>query len=193
MSFRDLALLIESGADDSYEPLLLWMIPVYLRTRQEYYLDAVKNARRRIDALWEQTKNSYESRDEFERTRIVEYIWNRSGPPWWGLNDIVGWIDVRLFSKIEDTRIELSLFLPTKRISRRLVDKRFVFRRREVVPVTPNMTNQSIHEEVIVALNTITSDKRIRKYFVEIENWRLKIYHTDVQGLIRDYNKIITS
>ena len=193
MSFRDLALLLENGADDSYEPPLLWLIPIYLRNRRQYYLEAVKRTRQQLDALWEQVRDVYNSREEFERSHTVEFIWNRSGPPWWGLNDIIGWIDVRLYIADDNTRIELALFLPTKRISRRLVNKIFVFRQREVVPLKPSIPNRHIHDRIIAALKRLARDKRVGKYFVNLEYWERVIRHTDITGLVRIYRQRFAS
>ena len=178
--------VVERGLeDDGYEPQSLWLIPVFLRSRVQYYDEAAASIRKRIEEHWEQFgQNTYNSREEFEQSSFVEWIWSDSHPYWWGLNDIVGWIDIRVC--VRSRGIQVALFLPTKRVSRRLKDKRYVFRRRETISLSQHATNEQLRESLIEAVETIRNDERIKTRYVDLHQWCRLVRHTDLIGIIRE-------
>jgi hypothetical protein len=183
LSFRE---AVESSIeDDGYEPQLLWLIPIFLRSRIQYYDETVARVRRRIEEHWKQSgQESYETREEFEQSKFVQWIWYSEHPYWWGLTDIVGWIDVR--ACVRSREIQASLFLPTKRISRQLKDKRYVLRRKETVSLSEDVTNEQLQESLIQAVETICEDDRTKRLYVDLDQWRRLVRHTDLKGIIRE-------
>jgi hypothetical protein len=182
-SFRE---MVKNGMkDDGYEPQLLWLIPIFLRPRIQYYDEAAADIHRRTDEYWSRSgQQVYGSREEFEQSSLVQWIWDSGHPYWWGFNDIVGWIDVR--ACVRSQEIQVSLFLPSKRVSRKLKDKRFVFRRREVVALPQVTTNEQLRKGVFEAVEVIRGDDRIKKRYVDLDQWRRLVRHTDLVGIIRE-------
>ena len=181
--FREIA--ENKKPDYSYEPLCLWLIPLYLRTRQRYYDEAASKIKKYIDNLWDKVSGGFTTRDEFEKSTIVESIWGRYAPYWWGLNDIVGWIDVRL--SVPHRQIQLALFLPSKRVSRNLKEKMFVFQYMEVIDVPNFATNDELQSKVMGTLHIMIQDPRIKRFFIDLEPWHRIICHTDLVGIIPEW------
>jgi hypothetical protein len=182
-SFRE---IVEGGLeDDGYEPQSLWLIPIFLRSRIQYYNEAAASIQTRIEEYWERFgQSTYNSREEFKQTSLVEWIWSNGHPYWWGLNDIVGWIDIR--ACVRSREIQVALFLPTKRVSRQLKDKRYVFCRRETISLPERATNEQLQERVIEAVETIRNDEHIKTRYVELNQWCRLVRHTDLVGIIRE-------
>ena len=146
---------------DSYEPLSLWLIPVLFRTRAQYYDDAERETEKLIDFYWSTSKSLYASRGEFEKSKLVEDTWKREAPPWWGLNDIVAWIDIRMC--LREREFQVSLFLPTRRVTRRLKDKVYCCSRQERVPLRQRSTNDKLRSGHIRAVTVIASDPSLER------------------------------
>ncbi len=182
-SFRE---LVESKTpNDDYEPLSLWLIPLYLRSRKQYYDEAADSIKKHIDELWEKVRDIFPSRDEFEKTDSVDSIWARYTPYWWGLNDVVGWIDIRLC--VRKRQIQLSSFLSAKRVSRKLKDKKYGFQSIEVIDLSEIATNEELQNIVLDKLNSMSHDKSIRKLFVDLKPLYRVICHTDLVGIIQEF------
>ena len=93
MNFRE---AVERGIkDDDYEPQILWLIPIYLRSRIQYYDEVISRIHREIDNLRRCYVSAYPSPEAFEKSSIVNVVWYRNSPLWWGLDNVVGWIDLR--------------------------------------------------------------------------------------------------
>jgi hypothetical protein len=182
-SFREIVESKKPG--DDYEPLMLWLIPFYLRTRQQYYDEAASKIKKYIDDLWNKVSDTFYTRDEFEKSTVLESIWDSYTPYWWGLNDVIGWIDVRLC--VRHRQIQLSLFLPSKRVSRKLKDKMFAFQDSEIIDLPDIATNNDLQNKVIEALHIIIQDPRIKRFFIDLEPWYRIIRHTDLVGIIQEF------
>jgi hypothetical protein len=182
-SFREIIEL--SKNNDEYEPLTLWLIPIYLRCIKKYYEDAVDLIRKKILNLWTKVNDIYPSFDEFEKTDSANSIWEWDTPYWWGLNDVVGWIDVRLC--VRKRQIQFSLFLPTKRISRKLQDKKYGFCCMDIIDLPEKATNEELRIWVIRKLNLLMQNEKIQKLFIDLKPIKRIIYHTDLVGIIKEF------
>lgn len=165
-----------------YEPPLLWLLPIFLRPRNQYYADAATAVRKRIEEQWRDYGNIYRDRDEFGKSSFVKRAWESGSPPWWGLHDIVGWIDIRLYVQTRDIRI--SLFLPTKKISRQLKEKTFVCRLQERIALPDHTPNPDIRKLVVAGVDKVASDRMIARFYVDLRTWRRMIEHLDMRKLI---------
>ena len=181
MNFRE---AVERGIkDDDYEPQILWLIPIYLRSRIQYYDEVISRIHREIDNLRRRYVSAYPSPEAFEKSSIVNVVWYRNSPLWWGLDNVVGWIDLR--ACVRNREIQAALFLTTKRASRNMEDKRFVFRRRETVAISAPVSNYDLQHATIQALRTLASDTRLRDRYIDLDQWERLVTHTDLVGIIR--------
>jgi hypothetical protein len=119
---------------------------------------------------------------EHQSKRYIDHIWWRHSPPWWGVNDIVGWIDV--LGDVRGLEITATLFLPKKRISRQLVKKEFWFAGMKRFPLEPAMSNERLREKTIGIVEELTQHQRVGKLFVYLHEWRLLVAHTDIDGIL---------
>jgi hypothetical protein len=163
------------------EPLQLWLLPIHLRSRRQFYEDAVAQAQRRIEGLWATQGFLFASRDEFDGSASVENVWRSLSPPWWGLNDIVGFIDVRMHA----TEIATSLFTTTKRATRVLKHRTYVFRRSETVPVAFKDSNRTLRPAVVAAVQTLAQDPSVAGRYLDLSRWRPLVEHMDLAALYR--------
>jgi hypothetical protein len=160
-----------------YEPQLILFIPTY-------YADALRSAQEHIDSIWRVTRDGGTSREEFERFHIVQSIWKRSSPLWWGVNDIVGWIDVRIWNA--ENEVRAALFLPTKRITRQMVRKQFVHKKRVAAPIDRALGNNAWHVRIEALVRQILAEPQVSRLHVPWEQWRAILMRIDVVGLIDD-------
>jgi hypothetical protein len=181
VNFRE---AVERGIkDDDYEPQILWLIPIYLRSRIQYYDEVISRIHREIDNLRRRYVSAYPSPEAFEKSSIVNAVWYRNSPLWWRLDNVVGWIDLR--ACVRNREIQAALFLTTKRASRNMEDKRFVFRRRESVAISAPVSNYDLQHATIQALRTLASDTRLRDRYIDLDQWERLVTHTDLVGIIR--------
>lgn len=172
---------------DEYEPLCLWLIPIFLRPRRKYYSDAIKDTRKLIEWYWENSKSIYGSRAAFESSDLIRQVWERGAPAWWGLNDVIGWIDVRLC--VRRREFHLSLFLPTKQISRRLKNKIYKGESFEVISIPDPSTNKKLRSTLIHSVERLASDARLKRRYIDLVSWRRLVRSMDLVGLIRETAK----
>jgi hypothetical protein len=181
VNFRE---AVERGIkDDDYEPQILWLIPIYLRSRIQYYDEVISRIHREIDNLRRRYVSAYPSPEAFEKSSIVNAVWYRNSPLWWRLDNVVGWIDLR--TCVRNREIQAALFLTTKRASRNMEDKRFVFRRRESVAISAPVSNYDLQHATIQALRPLASDTRLRDRYIDLDQWERLVTHTDLVGIIR--------
>ena len=140
--------------------------------------------RRGIEAAWEAYGHLYESRDGFERFPYVEQSWRLASPSWWGLNDIVGFIDIR--ANLLEQALQATLFLTTKRVSRTLVDKTYVAGGQEVVRFGEVASNDELRRDLIQAVERLATDTRLRRRQLDLQAWRQVVNHTDLVGILRE-------
>jgi hypothetical protein len=186
--------LTSSGALDSdYEWQPLWLIPIYLRSRRQYYSEAVHAIDRRIAATWkrrQQWVTSPAQRQSWEDFQKADYVANAretGTQPWWGLNDVVGYIDVQL--DIADAAIHALLFLADKTISRRLTRKRFVSKRQVTIhleEVGEVLDNARLREQIAEAVVELRSDPQLTKLYVDLDRWHILLVNTDLVGVVRE-------
>lgn len=182
-TFRE---VVESGTkDDGYEPQLLWLVPVFYTSRIQYYDYAVNNIHKQIERQWRNIgQQYYATREDFEKSSVVRLIWDSGTPFWWGLNDIVGWLDVR--ACVRKHEIQVALFLPQKHISRNLKEKVYVVRRKEQLRFSEQSSNFELQEGIIQIIVTMKSDSRVNKRYMDYAHWFRLIKHTDIKGVIRE-------
>lgn len=177
--------LAESSLEgDDYEPLCLWLIPVLLRSRKQYYADAVAKTKQLVEWYWKTRGPAFASRADFEKSTFLQQTWEREAPPWWGLNDIIGWIDVRL--SVREREIWVSLFVPDKRISRNLKEKVYSCRLQERVTLPNRSTNEKLSSDLIGAVERVAAAPVIRGRCADLASWRRCVRHTDLIGIIHD-------
>ena len=88
VNFRE---AVERGIkDDDYEPQILWLIPIYIRSRIQYYDEVISRIHREIDNLRRRYVSAYPSPEAFEKSSIVNAVWYRNSPLWWRLDNVVG-------------------------------------------------------------------------------------------------------
>jgi hypothetical protein len=109
--------------DTEEDVLPLWMIPIYLRSEKAYYEDAANETDGLLDYYWQQARSQYTARDEFDNSDFAAQLRRKKLPFPWRFNDIVGWIELEAI--LQARRIQIGLFLPENRISRRLKSKNF--------------------------------------------------------------------
>lgn len=166
-----------------YEPLSLGLIPILLRSRKQYYQDAVATTRKLIDWYWETSKTIYPSRAHFEGSDFIQGVWEREAPLWWGLNDIIGWIDVRLCVRARE--FQISVFLPTKRISRVFQNKAYFCHFQESIKLPGRSTNAELRKVLIKGVEKVAADRRLRRRYLNLGGWRSLVQYLDLIGLIR--------
>ncbi len=149
----------------------------------QYYREAADRTRSDIEDLWSRVSDLYDGVEPFMKSHVVDHIWGRNSPMWWGLNDIIGYIDIRL--SVRSLQFQASLFLTRKRASRQLADKRFVHRRQETVRIERGDTNQSLRERLIVAVDDISQDPRLKGRYLDLGPWEQLVANTDLVGLFR--------
>jgi hypothetical protein len=176
---------------DEYEPVQLWLLPILLRTRQQYYDDAIAKVKRDIEHMWQSSGSLYPTREAFDSSDFVDGVWRRASPYWWGLNDIAGFIDIR--ANVGAAAIEATLFLTSKRPSKRLVDKLYVHRRRERVELRGGETNDDLQSATDAVVTRLAGDSRIKRRYLDIDGWRLVLSSTDLVRLLRSEIKRHTS
>lgn len=92
--------------------------------------------------LGEGHNHLFASRQEHRTSSYARCVWEAHLPFWWGLNDIVGYIECRYDEGKQEIRA--TLFLTAKRRSRILRDKRVVAKFHDVVNVSPEIKNTTI-------------------------------------------------
>ena len=167
---------------DNYEPLQLWLLPVFLRSRERYYSDAIAGVQHDVEDAWRRNSSFYSSRGDFDKSQFVTGIWNRASPYWWGLNDIVGFIDIR--ANVAESTLESSLFLTTKRASRRLTNKIYLFKAKESVTCFPGQNNTELLRLLDDAVTRLTKDSRLRQRHVNLDSWRRVLIGTNIVQII---------
>lgn len=187
-SFREMS---ESAQGQSgYQPQQLWLIPIHLRSREQYYKEAEERIRAQIEEVWELSGRGYPSREAFERSETVANIWGWRAPVWWGLNDVIGWIDVQLDPL--EWEFQVSLFLPLKRISRVLKDKQFAFEVMERVPLPSGQTNKRAQELLIDAVERVAGHEKAARYQVDLEQWKRVVRNTNLIGVFGAFVESLT-
>ena len=182
-TFRELA---ESGeGPGDYDPHQLWLIPIHLRSRQEYYREVEASITADVDAHWRDTGHLHGSREDFDASHFVEYLWSSRSPFWWGLHDIVGYIDVRM--DVLEWEFQVSLFLPTKRVSRTLKDKTYVNECTERVSLPTGQPNSVAQQALVEALGRVAAHKSLSKRSLDLVPWIRNIRHTDLIGIFTDF------
>ncbi len=168
---------------DEDEPLQLWLLPILLRSRQRYYAEAIAAVEQQIAEAWTAHGHMYPSREKFDNSPFVEGAWRHAQPAWWGLNDIVGFIDVRLSAT--SASVDSALFLTGERASRSLVRKTFVLRGQERVFVVGGDTNADIQSRIDTAVTKLAASNSVNRRFVDLRNWRSVLYCTDLLCIFR--------
>ena len=169
------------GRDD-YEALQLWLIPILLRSRETYYADAVQAVEHEIEEAWTRYQHLYPSRTDFDNSDFINSFWQRASPYWWGLNDVVGFIDIR--ANVRTLAIDATLFLTAKRPSRKLVDKTFVARGQRSLPLGPGQSNADLVKELDDIVTDLRSDPRLRKRYVDLDSWRRVVANTNLLRIV---------
>jgi len=169
---------------DGYEPLCLWLIPILLRTRRQYYNDAVERTKKLIAYYWKSSKHIYHSFEEFEQSDFVQQTWERKSPLWWGLNDIIGWIDVRVC--VREGEFQISLFLPTKRISKILKDKQYYCYQRKTIALPDKATNRKLRTLLINGIEDISTLNKLNKMHIDLERCRRLANNLDIVTVIKE-------
>jgi len=172
---------------------VLWRIPIYLRTREQYYAEAERKIQSEIDRAYEEQKSLYgfddgtpAPRDLWEQRakRYIEWLKERWFPPPWWVNDVVGWIEV----SAGDTGalICAKLFLPPKRFSRQLKDKVYFAVDFKWVYGQRDLDHEEIRKRTIAAVEALARHYRLKKLYVDLDAWRRLVARTDLAGILHD-------
>lgn len=127
---------------------------------------------------------SPEAKAAFEVREKAKPLVSSEVPPWWGLNDVVGWIDVRL--DVRAAKLDAALFLPKKRISRQLRNKVYWPEKCLSVPLGIEPTNDTLRRQSVELVELLLKAPRTRKLYTDLASWRRQVVHTDLIGLARD-------
>ena len=177
--------------DDGYEPQLLWRIPIYLRSRKQYYAESIKRISALLEEAYEQQVREWSSpegatltREAWERSakRYIDGLWSRQSPPWWGLHDAVGWIEI--YGDTRAGEIWATLLLPRERISRQLTRKTFWHHDHKIVQLWSGITNDEIRHGIFIVVNELIQAPKLQKLFLDLEPWRRLVNHTDIAGVL---------
>jgi hypothetical protein len=186
MSFREMC---DAGLrSDEYEPQQVCLIPIYLRTRYQFYREAEEAIRDRIEEVWSAAGSAWKSREDFDRSESTNNIWLRESPPWWGANDIVGYLDLRM--SLPQQEFQVGLFMPMKRVSRSLRDKKFVFTHMERRPFPSRQPNSTAQELFVEMVTEVCRRPEVKKRYVERESWAHIIRRIDLLGLLQDHARV---
>lgn len=169
---------------DEFESLQLWLLPVLLRSRQRYYADAVQAVHSQVEDAWHAHGTFYPSREAFDESQFIQDAWRRASPYWWGLNDIVGFIDIR--ADVVSLSLDATLFLTTKRASRSLVDKVFAQRAQQRVAIVSGQSNHHLRAELNAAVTRLAEDERLRRRYLDLVGWRSVLNRTDLLQIVLD-------
>lgn len=172
------------AGDTSFQPLALWLLPVLLRTRDRYYGDAMRAIRSQLDSTWELQRSNFGSREEFEQSLSAQRLWRAAQPPWWGLNDIVGYIDIAL--DLSESAIRCALFATKQRPSRTLVYKMFVPVATELVSLRQHSTNEPLRTAVLASAANLARNPRVKGRCIDLLPLQAHLRRTNLVGLIRD-------
>jgi hypothetical protein len=164
-------------------PLQLWLLPVHLRSHDKYYQDAIDSTRHEIEESWTQHGRLYASREEFDASDFVRNTWARASPYWWGIDDIVGYIDVR--ASLAERQLQATLFLTTKRPSRTLVNKKYVAKQKEVVAFGTHAANNELRAQLASAVRRIAENSALANREFDYLSWARVLDHTDLVGILR--------
>ena len=176
---------------DGYEPTQLWLIPILLRSRKRYYMDAVHAVERQLSNARGLYSRLYDSDDAFEQSSFVQGTWARASPLWWGLNDIIGFIDIRVDAL--ERELQASLFLTTKRPSRALVDKTYAPTRRETVQIEQREVNENLRGRLSEIVHSLARDNAIKRRYINLEGWSRALDNTALIGVIRAEIALVSS
>ena len=173
-------------------PLQLWLLPIHFRSHDKYYRDLIEAVKKRLEEAWELHGHLYASRQEFEESDFVRNTWRFHSPYWWGLADIIGFVDIR--ASVAEKSVNATLFLTTKRASSRLVDKTYVAKRQESVHFDNASTNESLRSDLSDAVGRIAADPLLRRRHLDLEAWVCILEHTDLVGILRaEVRSVLTS
>jgi hypothetical protein len=176
--------MAESGVFDGYLPQILMTIPIHLRSREQYYKDAVEEVRGRLDWAWEIYKHLPDNptREDFEKSEHGEGWWQRGTPPWWGLNDIIGFIEIRI--DLMESQFLVALFLPKNKRLRASTRMRAVWPAGlEKVPFGRNVSASEVRDRIKTELIAFSDDTRLRRRYLDLEPYFLLLDNTDLIGL----------
>lgn len=169
---------------DEFESLQLWLLPVLLRSRQRYYSDAIQAVQSQVENAWRGQGAFYPSREAFDESQFIQDAWRRASPYWWGLNDIVGFIDIR--ANVVSLSLDATLFLTTKRATRSLVDKVFVQRAQQSVAIVPAQSDHDLRAALNTAVTHLAEDERLRRRYLDLDSWRRVLNRTNVLQIVLD-------
>ena len=165
--------------------LRLWLLPIYLRTKQEYYKDSDKDILRLLDSYWETSNHIYTSRAEFNSSDVAREIRMEKHPPPWRFNDIIGWISID--ASPGSKKILVELVLTKARFSRQLKQKSYVVQDFKYVFYSKNSTNEEVRQRVFkTADELLKASRRVRKCHVNLASWERLLAKTDIIGLLHD-------
>ena len=178
---------------DGRAGLVLWRIPIYLRSREAYHKEAERKIQREIDRAYQEQRHLFvcadgtpAPRDLWEQIarKHTESVKARNNPPPWQVNDIVGWIEV----SAGDTGalVCARLFLPQKRISRQLKGKVYFAVDSRCVYAQPDLDLEELRKRTIAAVAALARHDRLKKLHLDLGTWRQLVVRTDLGDILRD-------
>lgn len=169
-------------------PKVIFLAPIQLRSRKQYYKDICEDVARELDYAWESGHNRLFAPEQEHRTSsYARSVWQAHSPFWWGLNDIVGYIECRYDQDKQEIRA--TLFLTAKRRSCILRDKRVVAKFHDVVSVSPAATNTTIRQVLLSMLEKIRRRPELKKLHVQTRDYENLIRCIDFPRLFKIYRK----
>lgn len=175
----------------SYESPCLYRVPIMLRSHDDYIDDAIKDARRLVDLYWEGSESYFDSREEFEQTELVHEAWRMRTPPPWCLNDVVGWIEIRL--DVLEQHIGIYLILPEERMSKHSKKKTYYVVERAYIQLPESPTNDDVRRDLIDSLEQMAGHSKLNKRHVDLGSVLLQIRNTDLVEIIRMETQYVLS
>jgi hypothetical protein len=166
------------GDEDGSRPL--WLIPILLRDRAAYYDDWADATQRDFDRVWKSASASM-TRDAFEAGLTAEQLWG-PGPLWWGVNDVVGYVEIRLHPA--ERALRVTAFRTTARPSRSLVKKFFEPQAERSVTWGAVTTNEELRAALREAVEEVSADATRAGRQIARQEWEALIRHTDVLGVV---------
>jgi hypothetical protein len=147
--------------------------------------DAASSAQAKVERLWKSSREGFQSRKAFESSHVVDHIWAMAAPLWWGLNDVIGFVDIRLM--LDVPCLDAALFLTAQRPSRRLTAKQYVCRRHEEFRLEGGQGNHELQAGVLAAVERLAADPALSERHLPLDDWRIMVAGTNLVGVIRDF------
>ena len=163
--------------EDDPGPHQFFFIPIYYRLKSHYKHDALKAAWERVAGLYPSFTFKYESLEAFAASPDAAYWWRTPYLPWWGVGDIVGFLDAR--HHVEMGCVRLSCFKTIKRPSSGMRDRSMTFAFSLDEPLRKGASSKEVGDVLLALLERAKAEPSLKQRHIEDYYLRRLIGCTD--------------